>query len=118
MSQKRLYADYLRDMLEYAMDAEQFVADMRYEQFEASRQTQHAVLYALTIIGEAATRIPSNVRDQHPSVPWRDIITMRNRLIHAYPGVDLGVVWDTIINDLPPLKAQVAAILAEMEDTP
>lgn len=115
MSKERDYVDYLRDILDYATDAETFVQGMSEEQFKADRKAQQAVLYAITIVGEATNRIPASIREQYPEVPWRDIIRMRNRLIHAYPGVDLGVVWDTITNDLPPLKAQIAAILEELE---
>lgn len=115
MSKERIYTDYLHDILDYANRAEQFVQGMSEEQFMADLKTQGAVIHAVIIIGEAASKIPTSIREQYPEVPWRAAITMRNRLIHAYPGVDLGVVWDTMTNDLPSLKAQVAAILADME---
>jgi uncharacterized protein with HEPN domain len=116
MSRQRNYTDYLHDMVEYANDAEQFVAGMTYEQFLADRKTQLAVIRALEVIGEAATHIPAEVQNALTAVPWRDIKGMRNQLIHAYPGIDLHVVWDTVLHNLPPLKAQIAAILTQMDE--
>jgi uncharacterized protein with HEPN domain len=115
MTGKRTYTDYLHDMLDYADQAEQFVAGMRYEQFETDRKTQLAVLYAITIIGEAANKIPASVRDQYPSVPWRTIIDTRNRLLHGYEDILWPLVWNVIRDHIPPLKAKIIAILAEVE---
>jgi len=67
----------------------------------------------LEIVGEAAANISSETRDAHPEVRWRDIIGMRNRLIHAYPEVNLQLVWGVIEHDGPRLRSQVAAILEE-----
>ncbi len=62
-----------------------------------------ASLKALETIGEAASRISDTFRSAHPEIPWREIIGMRNRLIHAYFEVDIDKVWETIQDDLPPL---------------
>ncbi len=107
--------DYLHDILDYAARAEHFVEGMNLTTFAADEKTQAAVLYAFTIVGEAANKIPAHVREHYPSLPWRDMITMRNRLIHGYHGIDFKVVWDTIHYDLPMLREQIAAMLAELE---
>jgi uncharacterized protein with HEPN domain len=57
--------------------------------------------------------VTEGTRQTHPSVPWLDIIGMRNRLIHAYYDVDLDRVWDTLMADLPPLIAELERILAD-----
>ncbi len=72
-----------------------------------------AATYAwrLTLFGEAASRITQHTRDQHPQVPWTQIVGMRNRLIHGYDAIDLDVVWQTVQTDLPPLVAALEHIL-------
>jgi hypothetical protein len=62
------------------------------------------------IIGEAASKISPEIKNSHPEIPWQDMALMRNRLIHVYFDVDLGVVWETIQKDLPDLKRKLQAI--------
>jgi uncharacterized protein with HEPN domain len=71
----------------------------------------------MEIIGEAASRLTPEFREQHPLLPWGDIIGMRNRLIHAYYDVNLDTLWKTIEEDMPLLIERLSEILAE-EDTP
>lgn len=94
---------YLLDMLLAAQDAQSVVANLTLESFLASRVHQLAALKALETIGEAAARISDTFQAEHPEISWREIIGMRNRLIHAYFEVDFDTVWDTIQDDLPPL---------------
>lgn len=72
---------------------------------------------AVELIGEAVTRLPSEVRDRHPALPWREIIAMRNRLIHGYDGVDEDIVWDVLATQAPALAAALPAILAAEQST-
>lgn len=69
-----------------------------------------ACLYNIQIIGEAVSQIPTSIKDNETAVPWQLIKGMRNRLIHEYFGTDLPLVWDTIVNDLPPLKTELLRI--------
>lgn len=94
---------YILDMLLSARDAQSVVEQLTREQFQSSRIHQLAALKALETIGEAASRISDMFRSEHPEIPWREIIGMRNRLIHAYFEVDLDKVWETVQDDLPPL---------------
>lgn len=57
----------------------------------------------LEIIGEAASNVSEGFRKEHPDIPWRNMVGIRNRLIHGYFDVDLDIVWDTVRKDLPPL---------------
>lgn len=59
------------------------------------------------IIGEAATNVSKECREKHPQIPWRNLIGMRNRLIHAYFDINLDVVWQTVTEDLPSLIAEL-----------
>jgi uncharacterized protein with HEPN domain len=79
---------------------------------ETDRVLSLAVVRLLEILGEAAGRVPSEVQQVHPSIPWSHIIGMRNRLIHGYDRVDLDIVWSVVVADLPPLVARLEEITA------
>lgn len=115
MSAKRDYLDYLRDMLDAAEKASAFTAGMDVETFKADPKTVFAVVRALEIIGEAAKRIPPVVRQRYPSLSWRAMAGMRDKLSHDYSTVNLEVVWRTVQDDLSPLRSGLSAIIAELE---
>jgi uncharacterized protein with HEPN domain len=66
---------------------------------------------SLTVIGEAAKKVPEEFRTQHPAVEWRAMTGMRDRLIHQYFGVDFDLVWDVVTTRMPELLRQVKSIL-------
>jgi uncharacterized protein with HEPN domain len=76
-----------------------------------------ALVKLLETVGEAASRVTVEGQRAHPGVPWRDIVAMRNRLIHRYVDVDLDRVWGTVTDDLPPLLARLEEALVD-PDTP
>ena len=76
------------------------------QQFEANPLVQDAVLRNIELIGEAAGRIPDEFRQAHPEIQWRQIVAMRNQLIHGYLGIDLDIVWDVVCVELPALLRQ------------
>jgi uncharacterized protein with HEPN domain len=119
MTTPRKYSEYLRDILDNARQAQQFVADIDFAAFERNTEKTYAVFYALEIIGEAARAIPSSMRARYPQVPWREITGMRDRLVHGYVNVDPFRVWETVQNDLPPLIATIKQMLADLgNDSP
>lgn len=98
-------------MLEATRQIEEFVAGFEYTRFAEDRRTASAVVRQLEILGEAASRIPTEVRDRYPHIPWRGMISMRNRLIHGYFGVDLAIVWDTAVRFVPQVHPELERIL-------
>lgn len=111
MSTGRVYLDYLQDMYESAEKALQFVGEMNFQQFAEDDKTTFAVIRALEILGEAAKKIPEEIRRQYDDVPWREMTGTRDVLIHEYFGVNLAVVWRTVQEDLPPLLEKLRKIL-------
>ena len=101
-------ATRLRHMLDAAREALSFVEGLRRDDFDANRQLVLALLKCIEIIGEAATHVSETIRRRAPSVPWADIVGMRNRLVHLYFDIDIDRVWHTETRDLPPLIAELA----------
>jgi uncharacterized protein with HEPN domain len=85
---------------------------MTYEQFAQDAKTVFAVIHALEIVGEATKQIPQSVKNSYPEVPWRQMAGMRDKLIHDYSGVNLAVVWKTVVEDLPKLEPLIRHVLA------
>ncbi|MCC7188568.1 MAG: DUF86 domain-containing protein [Anaerolineales bacterium] len=98
-------------MLENAQLAIGFVKGMDYDAFSKDNKTVYAVIRAVEVIGEAATNVPDEIRSKHPSLPWRDIRGMRNKLVHQYFGINMEVVWKTILEDLPMIVGEIEKIL-------
>ncbi|WP_374488665.1 DUF86 domain-containing protein [Zoogloea sp.] len=91
--------DYLAHMAHAAEDACGFVEGMNKQDFLLDKRTQQAVIMSLIIIGEAATKVMDSYAafaQNHPSVPWRSMRNMRNRMAHGYFEINLDVVWDTV----------------------
>jgi len=110
---RRDQAAYLLDMLVAARDAVEFTEDLSYQEFATDRRTQLSVVKSIEIIGEAASRIDQEIRQQHSAIPWQDIVGMRNRLVHGYFDIDLRLVWDTVQDDLPDLIARLESLAPE-----
>ncbi len=94
---------YLLDMLLAARDAVLFTAGMSYDDFVRDRRTQLSVLKSLEIVGEAAAHVSGDTKQAHSDISWREIVSMRNRLVHVYFDINLPLVWDTVRDDLPAL---------------
>lgn len=105
-------------MISHASEAVELLGDKTPAALASDRVLSLALVRLLEVVGEAATRIPRNVQTQNPQIPWPQIISLRNRVIHGYDSVDLDVVWVIITRDLPPLIDTLNAILAEQEARP
>ncbi|MBV5305856.1 MAG: DUF86 domain-containing protein [Desulfobulbaceae bacterium] len=88
-------------------------ARVQKEEFLTVSHWQDAIIRNLEIIGEAAKRVSKPLKEQYPTIPWREIAGLRDVLIHDYMGVDLETVWNVVENDLPSLKNQLVIIIAK-----
>ncbi|MBK7406333.1 MAG: DUF86 domain-containing protein [Phycisphaerales bacterium] len=101
----------VRDMLEAIAEIESFVAGMDEAAFAADLKTQRAVTATLTIIGEAARHIPDELERSSPHLPWKDMRSTRNFIVHIYHEIEPAILWQTIRDDLPPLVAPLRGLL-------
>lgn len=109
-------AMWLRDIVLAAEKLAQLVLRGK-TSFDEDWMTSDLIVHELEIIGEAACALPADFRCLHPEVEWRRAIDMRNRLIHGYVGIDYEMVWSTAVNDIPPLRELIVAILTGLEES-
>jgi uncharacterized protein with HEPN domain len=100
----------LWDMLTAAREARAFAHGKTEGDLAQDRQLTLALLKCVEIIGEAAARVSESTRARHASLPWADMIGMRNRLVHAYFDIDLRLLWTTVCDDLPVLIRELERI--------
>jgi len=93
-----------------------FVQGLDYQGFVEDDKTSSAVLLKFQIIGEAAKNIPNNIRDLGPKVHWKEMAGMRDRLVHAYFGVDYRLVWNAIQLSVSQIKPEIFMLLQRLED--
>ena len=97
-------------MIQAVEQAVEYALQRTQSEVENEPPLQHLFVRNLEILGEAASRVSSDVRQAHPEIPWRDIVDMRNRLIHAYFDIDMDVVWTTVRQALPEVLTHLRAI--------
>ena len=94
----------LRHMLDYAHEAVDMVQGKTRDDLYSDRKLNLALVRLLEIIGEAANCIPKEVRNLYSDIPWPEIISLRNRLIHGYDMVDLDILWQIVTRDFIPYR--------------
>ena len=92
-----------------------FLEGKTFEEMKSDVMCFHAVVYNIMIIGEAANMLTKEFREEHSKTPWRDIIDMRNVLVHGYYTVSPQFIWETYSKDLGPLREQVKQYIAELQ---
>lgn len=101
----------IADILEAIERTDRYTSGMDFEGFSSNEVVVDAVIRNLTTLGEAARNIPDEITLAHSEIPWAQMIGMRNSVVHAYFGIALDVVWDTIQADLPPLIPMLRKLL-------
>jgi uncharacterized protein with HEPN domain len=112
---KRELDDFLQDILDAIGAIERFITGVSFEEFAQNEEKIFAVEKAIEIIGEAVKNIPDSLRTQYPEIPWKSIAGMRDKLVHEYWGADVNILWKTVQQRLPDLKAQIIRIRGELQ---
>ena len=103
----------VEDMIEFGQRVAAYAHGMDQEAFIADGRTYDATLRNIELIGEAATHVPARVRLANPGIEWRRIVATRNRVAHAYLGIDDDVIWDIIQTDIPELLVALRRLLEQ-----
>ena len=111
----RDWAFRVQDILDAIAKIQRYVSHSDFEAFENDEEIIDAVVHNLTVIGEAARHIPSEITGRHPDIPWRPMIDLRDFTVHAYWNLRPSVIWETIQDDLPPLVGPLRILLANSD---
>jgi uncharacterized protein with HEPN domain len=100
----------LRHMLDSAQEAVELTQSKSRADLDNDRVLSLALVRLLEIVGEAANRVTTAIRQQNADIPWSQIVSLRNRLIHGYDSINLDILWKILTDDLPQLIAQLEKI--------
>jgi uncharacterized protein with HEPN domain len=115
---KRDHRVTLRQIVEYVQHAQALCADKSAQQIEADWRQALAFERVMEVLGEAVKRLPEDIKQRYPQVPWRLVAGMRDKISHGYDTVDYQTLWDAAQNDLPMLRATAELMLSDMEVPP
>jgi uncharacterized protein with HEPN domain len=101
----------IQHMLESAYDARYFAQNRTRADLDTDRMLVRALTNCIEVIGEAASKLSKDLREQHPEIPWKQIINMRHRLIHDYFIIDLNILWASVLDDIPLLITALEQIV-------
>ena len=105
----------IEDILESIENIEEYTQGMTEDEFLSQKIVKDAVVRNLEIIGEAAKNIPDSVRKEHPEIEWKEIVGLRNIIIHQYFGVDYLIIWSVVEKELPTLKEKLLQITGKTD---
>jgi uncharacterized protein with HEPN domain len=112
---KRNVKLYIKDVIEYMERAEDHIKSLGVEQFLGDNKTCDAVVRCIEVIGEATKNVSPEIREKYPSIPWRDMAGMRDKIIHSYFIVDFEEVWLVVKEEIPKLKPLIKKVLEDIE---
>ena len=118
MKPPRDYRDFLDDILAACRSIIQFVEGMDLDAYLADEKTRYAVMRGYEIIGEAVRHMPEGVKAAAPDIPWTTMAAVRNRVIHAYFGIDDTILFTTIDAELKPLLPRLEALIRTHDQPP
>ncbi|MCA6362548.1 MAG: DUF86 domain-containing protein [Bacteroidetes bacterium] len=108
MKDDMIYIEHILDAINQIL---LYTEQVERDDFLNDRMRQDAVIRQFEIMGEATKNISSDFTEQYPSIEWRYMAKMRDRLIHNYFGVDKRIVWETVKSDLPRLHKEITKLL-------
>lgn len=97
--------------MDHAREAQAMIQGRKREDLDRDRQLNLALVRLMEVVGEAAGKIPPEDRSKYPQIPWGEIVSLRNRLIHGYDSVDFDILWQIITSDLSSLIAELEKIV-------
>ena len=103
----------IQHIVDAGEEALSFLENVEFEKFSHNRMLILSVIKDTEITGEAASKITTETKTKYDNIPWKDIVGMRNRLIHGYFEVDIKLVWNTAKNNLPPLLNTLKEIIIQ-----
>ncbi|OGI04498.1 MAG: hypothetical protein A2Y25_06075 [Candidatus Melainabacteria bacterium GWF2_37_15] len=108
------YIDSFEDMLQACMDIQAVINNITFNDFKDDMLRYRAIERLFEILGEAANKIPKEIQEKYPEIPWRNIIGMRNIIIHCYERVDLTTLWGAGKKDVALLVKPLEEILKKL----
>jgi uncharacterized protein with HEPN domain len=108
---------YLGHMLDAAQKIAARIRGKTRAEYDSSEDLQIVVAYLIQTIGEAASRVSTNLRDKHAEIPWKQIVGMRNRIVHDYMNIDADVVWEVATRNIPTLIARLNSLVTPGHET-
>ena len=103
----------IRHMVEAATEVAQFISGHERPDLDSDRMLLFAVVRAIEIIGEAASKVSEETRSSAPTIPWRALVGMRNRVIHAYFDIDKDILWKAAAEEIPALLAMLQMLIGQ-----
>ena len=102
---------YVGHMLDMANKAVGKTLSLSRGAYDTDENLRLALIHLIQVIGEAARQVSADFSNQHPEIPWTDIIGMRHKVVHDYLGVDEDIVWQVVTKDLPSLVAALEPLV-------
>lgn len=102
---------YLEDIISSIKKIEKYINDISFEEFYDNEMIVDAVVRNLEIIGEAARYLEDDFKETNSHIPWRNMIGLRNIMIHEYFGIDLNIIWKIVTDDIPKTKPEILKLI-------
>ena len=102
---------YLEDIISSIKKIEKYINDISFEEFSDNEMIVDAVVRNLEIIGEAARNLEDDFKEINSHIPWRNMIGLRNIMIHEYFGIALNIIWKIVTDDIPRTKPEILKLI-------
>jgi len=106
---------FVKDIADAIRRIEEFMGQLSFDEFVKDIKTNSAVVWQIQIIGEATKNIPQSLRRKYPSIPWKEMAGMRDRIVHSYFGISYEIVWKVVRERLPEIGTRIDLILDDFE---